>query len=338
MVEANRVDLSILVVNYNTCDYLKKCIDSIFNNFLPLSIEVIVIDNASRDNSVEMLSTSFPNIKLIENKTNLGFASANNQGIDIALGRYILLLNPDTEILPNTLPEMVNYLDKNNEVGALGCLVLDSNGNPSSTPHVLPGLGIAFAHAFCIKKIVSPILFSNDRIKSNLEKLLGNYFGEIRKSGKIPYPVDSVSGCCMMVRKDVIDEIGYLDENLFLDFEDVDLCHRILKTGWQIYYHPGISIIHHWEKARETNFNTSFIAKYNSMLYFYYKAYGYSTYLLLRLILVIAFSLRLFLTVIRRLFSKNNIGKSNEKLAAYLKVISLCFNPKEIKLKIDSII
>jgi GT2 family glycosyltransferase len=164
-------------------------------------------------------------------------------------------------------------------------------------------------------------------------RVLGHYAGEFRSSAEAPYAVDYISGCCLFFRREVLTDVGSLDESIFLDWEDMDFCYRMKKQGWQIFYHPGVSIIHHWEKSRQTNFRRSFVAKYESMYYFYFKTYGTLSYLVLKLILITAFSGRWILLRVLSLLDSSRNQDTDTKLLAYSDVIRLSLATSSIALK-----
>lgn len=326
-------DLSIVIVSFKTRDYLRRCLDSVEVYSEPLRVETIVVDNASGDGTVDMLASQFPDTDLIANDENRGFASACNQGIRVASGRHILLLNPDTEIRPNTLPTMVKFLDEHPRVGALGCLVLDEHREPSSTGHVIPGLGTAFVHAFRLKPILKAFIPRGRLAPKWLRDIVGRYAGEFRSRRDVPYPVDYLSGCCLLFRRNVVETVGYLDENFFLDWEDVDFCHRMKTEGWQLYYHPGVSIIHQWEAARKANVRRSLIARYRSMLYFYCKTYGPFAFAVVKAILVTAFTGRWILGRVRSCLYASHDGSRSPAVTAYRDVVRLSLAAANIKAK-----
>ncbi|WP_028544012.1 glycosyltransferase family 2 protein [Paenibacillus taiwanensis] len=234
------MDLSIIIVNYNTCELTQNCLDSIYKSVTNYSYEVILIDNASKDGSVEMLRDYSNTMKLIENRGNLGFSKANNQGIKIAQGRHILLLNSDTIVQPDTFDIMVRFMDDNPKVGTSGCKVILPDGKldkackrgfptPSATFYYVSGLAKVFP--------------KNPRINAY-------HRGDLDEDQ--PTPIDCLIGAFMLVRREAIDQVGMLDESFFMYGEDVDWCYRIKEAGWVNYYYPLTHIVH-YKRASSRN-------------------------------------------------------------------------------------
>jgi GT2 family glycosyltransferase len=217
-------------VSYNTKNYIKGCLESIKNNLKDLSYEVIVVDNASKDGSVEFIKENFPWVTLIENKENLGFAKGCNQGVKISRGKYILLLNPDTIVLENSIQYMVEFMENNPIAGVCGCRLL----KPDLTPEPR-----WMNYKFLPKCLLFPLTkgIITKRFKKNLNST-DSPQEEIRE-------VDWVSGACMLIRKELYNELGGLDESYFMFFEDPDLCLRLKKRGWSVFWLNKPSIIHY---------------------------------------------------------------------------------------------
>ena len=266
------LELSIITVNYKSADHLIECLRSIKENLKNLEYEIIVIDNASGDRSVGKIQAAFSDIVLIENKTNLGFAKANNQGIRRSRGRYILLLNNDTVVLPNAVEAMVGVLKKSADIGIVGCRLL----NPDKTPQQSFGRVAGFIGDL-IQSTFSNTLFANS---SNpiVEKILAR----LHRSGK---KVGWVCGACMLCRRESLEETGLLDENFFMYKEDMDLCISFRKKNWGIYYTPDAPIIHHLGASVSAKPFETAIEYRKSQLYFYKKHYGWMGLLCLKIYL-----------------------------------------------------
>ncbi|MDO8669580.1 MAG: glycosyltransferase family 2 protein [Candidatus Buchananbacteria bacterium] len=226
------MDLSIIIVSWNTKDLLKKCLLSVYQNQGDLAVEIFVIDNNSNDKTVEMLRNEFKEVKLMANSKNIGFAKANNQALKLAQGEYILLLNPDTEILNGSLKKAVAFMKANAGCGALGAKLLWPDKSLQLSVRRFP----TFLPIF-LMFIKAPKLFK--RIKS-IERYLYADFDYTRLQ-----EVDQIMGAFMMLPKKVVAKIGFLDERFFIWFEEVDLCQRIKKSGLQVIYNPDIEIIHY---------------------------------------------------------------------------------------------
>ena len=266
------LELSIVTVNYKSADHLIECLRSIKENLKNLEYEIIVIDNASGDRSVGKIQAAFSDIVLIENKTNLGFAKANNQGIRHSRGRYILLLNNDTVVLPNAVEAMVGVLKRSADIGIVGCRLL----NPDKTPQQSFGSAAGFIGDL-LQSTFSNTLFANS---SNpiVEKILAR----LHRSGK---KVGWVCGACMLCRRESLEETGLLDENFFMYKEDMDLCISFRKKNWGIYYTPDAPIIHHLGASVFAKPFETAIEYRKSQLYFYKKHYGWMGLLCLKIYL-----------------------------------------------------
>lgn len=224
------IDLSVVIVSWNTRDILRNCLVSLDRGIRRTSHEILLVDNASTDGSAEMVRTEFPAVRLIENTENLGFARANNIGISRARGSLILLLNPDTLVLDDAVDEMALFLKNHPETGAVCPKVLNEDGSVQSLGRTLPNLGnIAMQTVF-------PYRFY---------RLLSDFLIKIKRLGKGPvYDVDGMPGAVMMIRREVLDGIGLLDEALPLYGEDIDLCQRIKARGWKIACLSRFRIVH----------------------------------------------------------------------------------------------
>lgn len=227
--------LSVIILNYNTKDLISQCLESIKLQNVDVDgkdLEVFVVDNGSRDGSTETIASKFPFVKLIENKTNLGFAKANNIGIKKAKGKIIALLNSDTLVQENTFVTMTNFLNKNKNIGA-------------ATPRlqlVDGSLDLACHRGF-------PTPFNALSYFFKLEQLLPNFrlfsgYHQTWKDFNKPHEVDAISGASFFIKREVIEKVGNLDERYFMYAEDLDWCMRIKKAGWKIFYNPNATVIH----------------------------------------------------------------------------------------------
>lgn len=225
--------LSIIIVSYNTRQLLADCINSIEKNMAGLLYEIIVVDNDSTDESVVMLRTEYPEVKLIENDYNAGFAKANNQGLGLCSGEYILLLNSDTIVLEDGLSSLVDFMDNHKNTAICGPKLLNSDMTLQlPCRRSFPGLLNSISHFSGLGR-----LFPKSR-------LFGSYLMTYMDSDT-DHEVDAVSGACLLVRRDVPDKIGgLLDEAFFMHFEDIDLCYRAKQKGFKVYYVHNTRIVH----------------------------------------------------------------------------------------------
>lgn len=226
------LDLSVIVVNWNAGEALLTCLESIAAGAGGMAYEILVVDNDSSDGSAQMVDTHFPDVTLIRNRDNVGFARANNQGIAVGQGRYVLLLNPDTIVLGTALGKLVGFLDAQPGVGIVGPKILT------------PGGQIDFR---CARRL--PTLASELFEKTTLSQrwphsqlfgfgLMGHW--DHRDSRE----VEALSGACMMIKRQVIEQVGLLDEDFHMYGEDIEFCDRVKRAGWQVFYYGDAEIIH----------------------------------------------------------------------------------------------
>ncbi|WP_090811943.1 glycosyltransferase family 2 protein [Paenibacillus sp. 276b] len=227
------VDVSIIIVNYNTRQLTLDCLASVYASQISYQYEIIVLDNASRDDSVQAIQKAYPDVRMIANNDNTGFAVANNQGMKVAKGRYILLLNSDTVVQPDTLQTMVGFMDRRPEMGASGCKVILPDGSlDKACKRGFPTPSASFYYAFGISRLFP------ERPKFNQYQL-----GHLSPDDE--YPVDCLVGAFMLVRRETIEQVGGLDETFFMYGEDIDWCYRIKEAGWGIFYYPRTYIVHY---------------------------------------------------------------------------------------------
>lgn len=225
------VDLSIVIVNWNAIDLMCDCLSSIYANCANLEFEVIVVDNDSEDD-LTVLQESYPDVSIIQNSQNVGFAAANNQGINEADGRYILLINPDTEVVGSALQEMVSFLDANGNAAAVGPrLVLPDGTIQGGAAGYFPSPKTLFNYAFMLHTLFP-------------ERAKGIWLA--KRQYQLPViEVDWIAGACIMVRREVIETVGLMDNTFFMYAEDVDWCYRMRQGGWQIYCLAELVVVHY---------------------------------------------------------------------------------------------
>lgn len=254
------VDISVIIVNYNSKDYLRGCIDSIDRFPHEIKIEILVSDNNSTDGSIDMIKNDFPQIRLIENKDNIGYSAAANKAIRKSSGRYILILNNDIEALEGSLDTLVKTMDEHPDIGLLGCMLLNSDGTLQQS--------FGYFNLGFLSEVVQKFILNRYR-KGN--RLIGNYLRWAHKNFR---EVDWIKGACIMARRQAIDAVGLMDENYFLYFEEIDLCNRVRKGGWKVCYTPEARMIHYEGKSTTINSDKAMIEYRKSQLYFYKKHYG----------------------------------------------------------------
>lgn len=226
-------DISVVVVSFNTARLLRACLRSVTDSLAQspqLSHEIWVVDNASSDGSPELVAREFPQVHLIVNDSNRGFAAANNQALSQTRGRLVLLLNPDTEVRGEAIATLVRFLDEHPTVGIVGARLVHSDGSFQHSCFRFPTLWMTLFDYFPI----------NHRLTDS--RLNGRY---PRRLYSRPFAIDHPLGACMLVRREVFDQIGLLDERFFIYCEEIDFCIRTKRAGWEIYCVPDAEIVHH---------------------------------------------------------------------------------------------
>jgi GT2 family glycosyltransferase len=226
------MNLSIVIVSWNTKDLLKQCLSSVILAAQQYEHEVFVVDNASSDGSAAMVRSEFPELKLITNASNQGFAAATNQGLRLCIGKYVLLLNPDTIPSQQCLSELVTFAEQNAEVGAIGAKLLNADGSLQGNERGnFPTKQTLFSYAFFLSR-----LFPRSRFFRG---------SAVFTDSLHPVEVDWVSGACILLRREAVEEVGLLDERIFMYGEDVELCWRLRRARWKVYYHANAAIVHY---------------------------------------------------------------------------------------------
>ena len=275
-------DLSIIIVSWNTRDLLAQCLESALNDIRAsshLNIETLVIDNASGDDSVHMVQERFPWVRLIPNRENIGFAAANNQAIRQSHGRYVLLLNPDTEVKPGALAGLVDFMEAHPEAGAVGARTLNPDGTLQTSCYPAPTLSRELWRLLHLDMLWP---YGTYRMAA----------WDINK----PREVDSLLGACLLLRAAALDQIGVLDEDYFIYSEEVDLCYRLQKANWRLYWAPQAQIIHYGGQSTQQAAAEMFLQLYRGKLLYFYKHHGWLAAQLYKLILLISALVRLLLS------------------------------------------
>ncbi len=250
-------ELSIIVVNYKTKDLLRDCLTSILKDNSKVSVEVIVVDNASMDGSVEAIRKEFPWVKCIENTINSGFAAANNQVIKLSKAPIIIFLNPDTIILPGMLDNVKKAFDSNSDVSALGIRLLNPNHSIQPSWGSFSSAWTEFFFQFFLFKLFPPPFPVGKQVHPR----------QIR-AYQYAHPVDWVSGACLAVRRSVLEKTGGFDEHIFMYGDDMDLCWRIWHAGFQVWYWPEAEVIHFDKSASKRNYERWITNYTQGLLYF----------------------------------------------------------------------
>lgn len=267
-------------MSWNTRDLLRRCLSSVDAQSLPEghgSPEVFVVDNASSDGSPEMVRAEFPQVRLIENPGNVGFAAANNQALAIARGDLCILLNPDTELLPGALAALIGFMDDCPEAGAAGANLLNPDGTLQNSAYPMLGLGRELWR-----------LYHLDRLRRLASYPLADW------AGGSPRRVGVAQGACLALRREALDQVGLLDEQYFMYTEEVDLCYRLARAGWEVYWVPRARVLHFGGQSTRQVEAEMFLALYQSKVRFFRKHHGNKAARVYKLILGLASVPRLF--------------------------------------------
>ena len=259
------MDLSICIVNWNTCDLLRACLNSIYQTVTRHSFEVIVLDNASTDGSAAMVAAEFPQARLIANRQNVGFAAGNNQALSAAQGRYLMILNPDTEAPAGSFDAMIDYLEAHAEVGVLSPKLIYPDGKPQNSCLSFPTLFTEFADlsGMARKHPKSPFWARYT--------MAGWAHDETRE-------VDQPMGTCLLACREVVEQVGLLDERFPLYYNDVDWCRRIKDAGWKIVFLAEVSLVHLRRASGDALGLRRLVEHHRGKCRYFYKRYGWPGY------------------------------------------------------------
>ena len=225
-------DLSVIVVSFNTREILRACLQRLFDVSEGVRLQVIVVDNASRDQSADMVAADFPEILLIRSNTNLGFAAANNLGFRQAVGQHVLLLNPDALLEPGSLQRALQYMAADPQIGMGGARLLDQTGQQQPSARMFPSL------------LNEALVLSGLAARFPQSRFFGRFDRTWDDSGQA-VAVDWVPGAFALMRRDALEAVGHFDERFFLYYEEVDMCRRFHERGWKIVYWPDV-VVRHW--------------------------------------------------------------------------------------------
>jgi GT2 family glycosyltransferase len=330
-----RPKTSILIVNYNTRELLKNCLASTLRQEQQ-DIELIVVDNHSSDESATMVRAEFPSVLLIENLQNLGFAKANNCGIKEARGEYVLLLNSDTIVRPGAIQSMEQFLDSHPETGAVACRLVYADGRIQAS--VGRQAGPALTRQILRLSGISGMVRS-ESIRRLLRKYLGFAIGSAARSYLDPYvtdtpiAVESISGACLMLRRQAMNQVGLLDENFFMYSEDLDYCLRLRKAGWKLYYVPTGEIVHLVGQSSGGRMRRYSVHAYRSLLYFYQKHYSAWSVYVIRLAVFLSMSVRWTWNFVSGVFSNSPGRRENRSDLAKLIRLSWTWRAAEMGIR-----
>ena len=288
--ENTQIDLSIIIINWNTKDLLLACLGSLSQQQINYKTEIIVVDNASSDGSPEIVNKNYQHVKLIRNDMNLGFGKANNIGIKQSRGRYVCLLNSDVRVLPGCMESLINFMDQNKSIGISSPKILAPDMIMQSTCRKLPSLWNNICELLYLNKLFPKSeMFSSEHM---------DFFDH-----KTVRHVEGLAGCCLIIRKAALDQVGLFDERFFIYFEETDLCKRFRQAGWDIVFSPDAVVIHHHAASSSKDpvrFHIEFI---KSQMQYWEKNHSKTAVIIFMFILLIHHGTRLILRSISYIFT-----------------------------------
>jgi len=302
-----RRDLSIIIVSWNVRRLLRRCLQSLAESDLsPRGVEVIVVDNASADGSAEMLRRQFPHVRLLEQRENIGFTRANNLALAQARGGALLLLNPDTELGPGALGELLRYLEAQPVVGIVGPHTLNSDGSHQSTRRRFPTLLTG--------------VFESTWLAAYAPASIERAYRMADTSDGDVLDVDWVQGSALLLRREVYEQIGGLDEGYVMYAEEIDYCRRAKAAGWRVVYHGAALITHHGGKSSEQASAYKQLHFQRSKLRYFRKHHGRAPYQLLRASLLLQFAWQLSLELVKGALGHKRALRA-ERVRSYWQVL-----------------
>jgi len=311
------MDVSIIIVNWNTLDYLRECLNSVIEQ-TRVQYEIFVVDNGSSDKSAEMVKNDFPEVKLIENKENRGFAAANNQAIPLCKGLNILLLNPDTKVLDHAIDKLVHFMERHPDVGAVTGKLLNSDGTLQKSV----GNFYSFWNTLLENRLIPRLLPFNKFLARRLVAFWDH---------KTPREIDWARGALLMIRKKVVEQVGLLDEQFYIYGEEIDWCWRIKKAGWKIIFIPEAEVIHYGKAASNQRRTKMFIQNYKSFYIFLKKHYPFYSYYLYRLrstIYIFLWLIKFSISLILDFKDPKKCQEAREGLMLYFESLKWHFSSK----------
>ncbi|MBN2180468.1 MAG: glycosyltransferase family 2 protein [Sedimentisphaerales bacterium] len=298
-------DVSIIIVAWNVRDLLYDCLDSIYKQTKGIEYEIIYVDNASKDGSVEMVKEHFPETIIIQNTDNKGFVLANNQGLEIAKGRYALLLNSDTVVLDNAIAKTIEFADTHPEAAVVGCRTLNPDKTLQPTCFMFPSILNLLLSSTYLYKIFPKSRFFGREFMTWWDR------NDVRE-------VSSVTGCYMLVRKEAIEQVGFLDERYFIYAEETDWCYRFRKNGWKVLFTPAAEIIHYGGQTTRQMSKEFKLQLYGSILIFMKLHRSKFTFPFARFIVSLFFFIRVPYWLVKALLDKNDSKNSIDTAKTYL--------------------
>lgn len=313
------MELSVIIVSYNRRELLEQCLTSLQKELAGISSEIIVVDNASRENIAEMVRNVFPGIRLIQNRQNVGFARANNQGLESACGHRFLVLNPDTVVQPGAIVSLLRYLDVHPGVGAVGPRLIYGNGSFQPSTFGYPSILKEIANLAGIDRYFP----KGGRIGALIGITLGRLFPEFFSmylGGEEPRKVPSIFGACIMIRREVWEIAGGFDPVFFLYWEDAEWCYRMAKCGFEVHFFPGAVVTHQGGDDYYQPRKEGFFWYYQSLLLFYARHYSRIRIIGLRSAVLTMLVGRMFANRVEKMFTGRG-EELDQEMQMYGKVI-----------------
>ena len=310
-------DLSILIVTWNTKERIQECLQSIFTCAPKIQFEIVVVDNASQDGTVDLILAKFPSVSMIQNTENIGYGPAQNKAFHVSRGRYVLILNSDVVVTDGALEGLVRYMDSHPDIGLVGGRLQNPDGTfQSSANRRFPSpLDVFLEELFFSSSL--KFLFLRTRFGATCSKLFWNL--------KEPQSVAWVGGACMLIRRSVMEHVGLFDGHFFFYYEDCDLCLRIRRAGWKVAYDPRQHFIHQWGSSSQKNVRKVSIEARRSLLYYFLKHNGTFGFLAVKYALLVGLALRYLLLSLKAVLA----GKERERSLLFREMLLLFHRMKD---------
>lgn len=302
-------EITVIIVTWNSIEWITKCLESLRKDLISFSCQIVVVDNASTDQTTDLIQNQFHDVVLLKNPRNSGFAWACNQALSQCRSEYVLFLNPDTAVLPGMTRTLIDFMKAHPQAGAIGPTLLNSDGSLQLSGNTFPSLKNLWFETFFIDRLFpkSPIFGSHKLSHADRSR---------------PFQVDWTMGACLMMRKSALDQVGGFDEHFFLFFEETDLCFRLRNAGYEIYVIPEAKVIHRGGASRPENYNAHKIIHYHRSLFHYFRKHVPVKPVWVKLVVFMRSLLRIVLCLLMYPTCRNAV---HEKLKGYTKVLRLCF-------------
>jgi GT2 family glycosyltransferase len=311
------IDLGILIITYNSEKDILHCLQSIDMQPPKCSYGIVIVDNGSQDQTVKIVSQNFPNVKIMSNGANIGFAAANNVGLRSIEARTYLLLNPDTIILPGALQALIDFTEKTVNCWAVGPAILNADKTPQRTGVKFPNLWNLLVETFFLDK-----LFSQSKVLGRHRELYADY--------SCPRTVDYVQGSCFLIKNDAIKKVGLIDEQYFMFFEETDWCRRVWSAGGEVWFYPGASIIHLGGGEFGHYQETTIQYYHRSLLLFYEKYHSLLSGIAMRMIMIIRACIRLGIWIIGGMILRRKSVKAFSAARGYSAVLKMMIGVRKV--------